>query len=222
MKQFRLLAALAFGSLFACDEAPAQAAPGSPVPAAAATQAADEKDWSFSASVYGYLLPDAGDYAQPTLTADRDWLHLEARYQYEGLKSGSVWLGYNFGFGDAVRLELKPMLGGVFGETGGIAPGYRATLGWRKLELYTEGELVFDTGSSSDSFFYTWSELGWAPAAWCRFGAVVQRTKAYETEFDIQRGLLAGVSYGSASFTAYVLNPDADEPTAVLALAVSF
>lgn len=218
MRPDGILGALAIGAVLTCGEARAQATQD----AAAAATDADEKDWSFYASVFGYLLPDASDYGQPTLTADRDWLHLEARYQYEGLKSGSLWVGYNFSFGDEVALELTPMLGGVFGDTQGIAPGYKASLSWRKLELNTEGEYVFDTGSSSDSFFFTWSELGWSPAEWCRFGFVVQRTKTYETEFDIQRGLLAGLTYKDASFTGYVLNPDADQPTVVLALGVSF
>jgi hypothetical protein len=114
------------------------------------------------------------------------------------------------------------MLGGVFGDTAGIAPGYKASLGWRKLELATEGEVVLDAGSSSDSFFYTWSELGLAPVDWFRFGIVVQRTKAYETEFDIQRGFLVGLAYKNASFTTYVFNPDASQPTVVLSLGVSF
>jgi hypothetical protein len=47
--------------------------------------------------------------------------------------------------------------------------------------------------AAADSFLYTWSELGLTPVDWCRFGLVVQRSKAYETEFDIQRGFFAGV-----------------------------
>ena len=38
------------------------------------------------------------------------------------------------------------MLGGVFGDTTGIAPGYKGSLSWWKLELYSEGEYVFDAG----------------------------------------------------------------------------
>jgi hypothetical protein len=45
----------------------------------------------------------------------------------------------------------------------------------------------------------------------------LQRTKAYETEFDIQRGILLGVSFERLELTAYVLNPD-DPPTMVLAI----
>ena len=153
---------------------------------------ADEKAWSFSASVYTYIVPDDRDYVQPTFTADRGWLHLEARYNYEALETGSAWVGYNFSGGEKLAWEFTPMLGGVFGDTTGIAPGYKGSLSWWKLELYSEGEYVFDTGDSSDSFFYNWSELTLAPVDWFRFGLVTQRTRVYQTDRDIQRGLLVG------------------------------
>lgn len=114
------------------------------------------------------------------------------------------------------------MVGAVFGDTNGVAPGYKSTLSWWKLELYSEGEYVIDTGDSSDSFFYTWSELTLSPADWFRFGLVVQRTKLYETEFDIQRGFLGGLSYKRMDITAYVFNPDESKPTVVLGVGLVY
>jgi hypothetical protein len=190
-------------------------------PAPASAQATDEKAWNFSLSAYTYFVPDDSDYVQVTFTADRDWLHLEARYNYEDIDTGSVWLGYNLSLGEEITLDFTPMIGGVFGSTEGVAPGYEATLSWWKLELYTEGEYVIDTRDSSDSFFYTWSELTLAPVEWFRFGLVIQRTRAYETDFDIQRGLLAGFAYKNLSFTTYVFNPD-DDPTIVLGFGIEF
>ena len=178
--------------------------------------------WSFSASVYAYLVPDSRDYAQPTITADRGWLHLEARYNYEALETGSAWVGYNIGGGEKLAWEFTPMLGGVFGDTTGIAPGYKGSLSWWKLELYSEGEYVVDPGDSSESFFYNWSELTLAPVDWFRFGMVTQRTRAYQTDRDIQRGFLVGLSYKKMSFTTYVFNPDESRPTVVLAVGVEF
>jgi hypothetical protein len=182
----------------------------------------DAQPWSFSASVYGYLVPDNREYVQPTITADRDWLHLEARYNYEALETGSTWLGYNFGGGKKLEWELTPMLGGVFGDLTGVAPGYKGALRWWKLELYSEGEYVFDTGNRSGSFFYNWSELSLAPVDWFRIGMVTQRTRAYQTDREIQRGLLAGVSCKKLSFTTYVFNPDESKPLFVLAASLSF
>jgi len=188
----------------------------------ALAKAGDEKAWSFSLSAYTYIVADSREYVQPTVTADRDWLHVEGRYNYEALNTGSAWLGCNFSGGEKLAWEFTPMLGGVFGDTSGVAPGYKGSLGWWKLELYSEGEYVRAVDDRSGTFFYTWSELTMAPVDWFHFGMVVQRTKLYETEFDIQRGLLAGFTFKKVDFTAYVFNPDASRPTIVLELAFSF
>ena len=161
----------------------------------AAMAESDEKAWSYYASAYAYLLPgNDDDYLQPTFTADRGWLHLEARYNYEAPETGSLWAGYNFSVGEKVTFEATPMLAAVFGATTGVAPGYKATLSWTKLTFYSEGEYLFDTNESADSFFYAWSELSWSVADWCRLGVVGQRTKVYQTDRDIQRGVLVGFS----------------------------
>ena len=207
----------------ATDVVFAQTPTNVPISAATTTPPAQEDEaWSFAASAYTYFVPDDREYVQPSFTADRGWLHLEARYNYEGLETGSVWVGYNFSGGETVEWELTPMLGGAFGDTTGIAPGYKGSLSWRKLEFYSEGEALFDTRHFSDSFFYNWSELTLAPAEWFRFGMVTQRTRLYQTDRDIQRGVLAGFTYKKVSLTGYVLNPDDDTPTTVFAVAVTF
>jgi hypothetical protein len=223
-----VLAALAsaFVVVLSGGTARAQATAGTPPVASVAppapAAAAPEKAWSFSASAYTYVLPDDPDYVQPTIAADHGWLHLEGRFNYEDLDTGSAWFGYNFSVGETITLEFTPMVGAVFGNTTGIAPGYKGSLGWGKLDLSSETEYVIDTGSSADSFLYTWSELGLTPVDWCRFGLVVQRSKAYKTEFDIQRGFFAGISYNRVDVTAYVFNPDASRPIIVVGVGVSF
>jgi hypothetical protein len=216
-RPIQFLAVVAMAAVLPEHEALAQSPASEPV----STTASDERAWSFSAHAYAYIQPDDDNYLQPTLAADRDRLHLEARYNYENLDTGSVWAGYNFSVGETVTLETTAMLGGVFGATTGVAPGYEASLSWRHLELYSEGEYVFDTNDSSNSFLYTWSELTWAPVDWSRFGFVVQRSKVYHTDRDIQRGFLVGLSSRRVDFTTYVFNPDRS-PTVVLALGVRF
>ncbi len=168
------------------------------------------------------LLTDEGNYAQPTIATDRGWLHLEARFNYEDLDTGSLWFGYNFSGGETVEWALTPAIGGIFGQTDGVAPGYKGSLSWRQLEFYSEGEYVFDADDSADSFFYNWSELTFVPAEWFRMGLVTQRTRVYETERDIQRGLLVGVRYKHLEATSYVFNPDDSQPVVVFSVAFSF
>ena len=187
-----------------------------------AQEAAADKTWSFYASGYAYFVPEDDDYLQPTLAADRDRLHLEARYNYEGPDTTSLWAGYDFRVGDKVTFEATAMAGVAFGDTDGVAPGYKATLTWKRLVFYSEGEYLFDANDSADSYFYAWSELSWAPVEWFRFGLAGQRTKAYEADRDIQRGLLVGFSAKRVDVTAYGFNLDESSPTAVVALGVSF
>src|SRR4051812_27673091 len=173
----------------------AQTLPSDSSDASGASDASDattttDHTWAISASVYTYFVPDDHEYVQPTITADRDWLHLEARYNYEDQNTASAWVGYNFAGGEKLAWEITPMLGGVFGDTAGVAPGYKGSMTWRNFELYSEGEYVFDTGDFSDSFFYNWSELTYSPVEWLRLGLAAQRTRAYESDRDIQRGLL--------------------------------
>lgn len=185
------------------------------------TASADRNGWSLDASAFTYIVPDTENYVQPTVAADRGWLHLEARFNYEDRDTGSVWLGYNFSIGDEVALEITPMIGAVIGKTAGIAPGYKASLRWRMVDIYSETEYVVDAGESTDSFLYTWSEFALAPTDWSRFGLALQRTKVYQSAFDIQRGFFAGFSFKRAEVAAYVFDPDAS-PTVVLAVSVGF
>ena len=187
------------------------------------TPAAEEvATWALSLSAYAYFVPDSPNYLMPLLGVDHGALHLEARYNYEDLTTGSTWGGYNFSGGNEVTWAITPMLGVVFGNTNGMAPGYKGSLGWWKLELYSEGEYLFDFSGSSGNFFYNWSELTLAPCEYFRFGLVTQRTRAYAAERELQRGLLAGFSYDVASLTVYVLNPDDSEPILILAAGLDF
>lgn len=211
-------------SFFCCCHASAQVSSSGPVLRLAESR--DPRDsaepWVFSGSLYAYFPPDSGNYLQPTLTADREWLHLEVRYNYEARDSVSAWLGYNFSGGERVEWHFSPMLGGVFGKLAGVAPGYEGSLRWRRLELYSEGEYVIDFADSSASFFYNWSELTLSPLGWLRIGMVAQRTHVYHTDREIQRGLLVRFSYERVELTANVLNPDDSNPTFVIAFRVSW
>jgi hypothetical protein len=180
-----------------------------------------EKPWAFYASAYGYFVPGDENYVQPSLIADRGRLHLEARYQYEDMDTGSIWIGYNFSGGDKLAWWVAPMIGGVFGDTDGIAPGYTGSLSWRSFDFSSEGEYVVQA-DSTENYFYNWSELTFAPVDRFRFGLLTQRTRAYETDRDLERGLLVGFSWSTAELSGYVLNPDDDEPTVIVAAGVSF
>jgi hypothetical protein len=218
--RFKSLAVIIAATLVCNSAASAQTPP--PTQAAADAAAEDDKSWSFSASVYTFIVGEDDDYLSPIITADHGRLHLEARYNYEDIDTASAFIGCNFEFGDELSLELTPKIGIVGGESEGIAPGYHFTVSYKRFELYSEGEYLFNTEESSDSFFYAWTELSYSPVDWFRVGLALQRTRAYESDLDFQPGFLIGASYRMLDFTTYVFNLGFDEPTFVFALGVSF
>jgi hypothetical protein len=173
------------------------------------------------AIVYGWVVPEQDNFAMADAWLDIRQLHLEARYNYEGLRTGSVFVGANASAGDKLAIAATGMLGAVFGDTDGIAPGFRITAQWWKLDLSTEDEIVLDPWNVENSFVYSWSELGFSPWPWLRVGLVAQRMRVLRTELNFERGLLAGVSVGKLTATVYELNAPWTTPTWVFALAAA-
>lgn len=177
--------------------------------------------WSYSFTFDGYFVPDDVDYGSPTFAVDHKWLHLEARYNYENLHTGSVWAGYNFSWGKNLVLDLTPMVGAVFGRTNGIAPGCEASLSYKKFEASISNEFVITPANSSNSFYYAWSEVTYSLTDWLKVGGVAQHAKAYQTPLDVQRGFLVSFSHKKWEVTSYILDPEIT-PTVVLELGINF
>jgi len=185
--------------------------------------AAQAPAWTYSATGYYYSLRNQDDYLLTIATAERGPLLLEARYNYEALDTGSLFVGWKFSGGEALTYELTPILGAVFGETQGIAPGFKASAAYGIVDFYVEAEYLRDSKSQDDSFTYAWSELGFSPAKWLRFGIVGQRTRAYQSDRDIQRGGFAQFISGKVTLGLYVFNPDdSADRVAILSLGADF
>lgn len=96
--------------LFSQDASPGPSS-SAPTPAQA---------WEFYVAAYTYFVPHETNYVAPYIRANRKWLHLEARYNYEEQETGSFWIGYNFRTGNNLVFEITPMVG--------AAPGRRRVL----------------------------------------------------------------------------------------------
>jgi len=181
-----------------------------------------QRNWEFSLITDGYLAPDQDGYASPSFAADHQWLHLEARYNYEDLRTGSVWAGYNLNAGHTLALRVTPMAGVVFGASDGVAAGCEASLTYKKVELSVSNEVVFETRGRTSSFYYAWPQLTYSPIQWLHVGLAAQRTKVYHTGLDTQRGFLFGMSWKELTFTTYVFNVGWTRPTVVLEAGLGF
>jgi hypothetical protein len=181
----------------------------------------NDSEWNFDASLYSYFIPE-DFFLLPILTADKSELHLEARYNYENRNTFSGWIGYNFQTGSDWEFKATPMIAAVVGKLNGVAPGLEIDLLYSSFELYSESEYVFNFKDGHDNFFYIWTELTYSPIDWAWVGLVGQRTRAYQTELDIQRGILIGLSHSFFEATGYVFNIGTDDAYFMLSLAASF
>lgn len=185
------------------------------------TESTPEKKWNFGADMNMYFFPDEF-IGLPVFRADKNKLHLEARYNYEDLESFSGWVGYNISGGKKIEYTITPMLGGVVGLSNGIAPGLEFTFTYKSFEWYAESEYLFEFESNENNFYYMWSDITYSPKDWLWVGISGQRTRLYQTDLDIQRGLLVGGSYKSFELTGYLYNLGFDDPFVLITLSASF
>jgi hypothetical protein len=177
-------------------------------------------EWNFSVETDLYFTDPF--IFLPIFIADKGSLHLEARYNYEDLKTASAWVGYNFYGGEEFEYFITPMVGAAVGRTDGIAPGLEFTMSYAGFELYSESEYLFDFASSDYNFFYNWTDLTYSPLDWLWFGISGQITKVIETELETDRGLILGAEYRNFEITGYFYNAFTDDAFFMLALSTEF
>jgi hypothetical protein len=183
---------------------------------------AEKPSWEFAMTAYPTLVRGGDDYTSAIGAADRGPLHLEGRINYESVGARSAFVGWTFSGGETVTWELTPLLGGAWGTTQAFVPGLEASVTWERLDLYIEAEYVRDIHARSDSYLYAWSELGFRPVEWLRFGVAGQRTRAYGGERDIQRGPFAQVTVGPFTLGGYWFNPGSGDQVFVGMVSATF
>jgi len=194
------------------------------IAAAGPATAADEgeRSWTASATAYAYFVPEAPDFVMLIVPVQIGRVHVEARYDYEALHSGSGFVGLDAEWGRQVKLHVSPMIGAVVGDLDGWVPALRWTLHWWKLDVFSESEVVFDLADPGDSFFYNWSELGISPLGWLRGGIALQRNRVFQTPLDIQRGLFVSATFRRVTVSLYEFNLFWTTPTWVAGLSVTY
>ena len=181
----------------------------------------EDTGWESAVSLYGYAVPGSENYLNPNIATDHGMLHLEGRHNYEGIGTWSLWMGANFEAGTKWVFEATVMGGGVFGDLEGVAPGFRLSLSRSWFYFASEGEYFIDTHDHEGNYFYTWNEIAGSPTDWFRLGLAGQRTRAYESEIDIQRGPFVGFTYKAFDAAVYVFNLEED-PTTVVSVRFEF
>jgi hypothetical protein len=178
--------------------------------------------WEFAVTAYPTSVRNGENYTSAIAAADRGQLHLEARVNYESIGARSAFVGWTFSGGEEMTWELTPLLGGAWGTVNAFVPGLEASVAWRRLDYYIEAEYVHDNSSNSSTYAYAWSELGFRPVEWLRFGVAAQRTRAYGGERDIQRGPFVQATWRRITIGGYWFNPGSNEQVFIASMGVAF
>jgi len=185
------------------------------------TDSTDSK-WNFSAWAEYFIIPGEEDFFNPTFYARSKNIHLEGRYNYEDRNTASFWGGWRFKFGKGVKFVMVPMIGGVVGNTNGIAPGLELEVMYKKIDFYSESEHVFDFNDKENNFFYMYSELAIHPIKSLRTGIMTQRTRLFESDHALERGIFAEYYFGRFRIGAFYFSPFAQGNFWIASASVDF
>jgi hypothetical protein len=73
-----------------------------------------------------------------------------------------------------------------------------------------------------DNFFYNWTDFTFSPADWWWAGLSSQRLKPFQTDTELQHGILVGAGYEYWSINAYGYSLYTDDPFLVVTLSAAF
>lgn len=178
--------------------------------------------WSYGAEVFYYMFPDQENITNPTAYADYNSLHLLARYNYEDINTASIFGGYRLEGGRKIEYGFTPMLGIVFGNTNGIAPGMEIEITWKKIDFYSETEYVYDFEKKENNFLYTWSELGISPFKNFRTGISANRTRLYQSDLELQRAVFIQYTLWKITAGVHYYNPFTSDNFLIATLSIDF
>jgi hypothetical protein len=160
--------------------------------------------------VYNYInaRSEATIQVLGNIQTNNNW-YAELRYNYEDVKTLSVYCGRTFENGKAFQYSLTPMAGFSYGRFTGVSFAFNADAKWKNFFLSSQTQYSMSTAAKKNNiedFYFSWSELGYNFSNYIFTGLAVQYTlKADHNNFE--PGFLAGVSFKNISLPFYVFSP---------------
>jgi hypothetical protein len=185
-------------------------------------EAVREEPWTLGLSLFWYLAPGEKNFWVLNGSADHGPLHIEIRYHDEAIGTASALVGWNFEFGERLKLELTPLVGCLIGDQGGPIVGLDLALGWGPVSFSSQNEWVWVVQGGSGGLFYSWSELDVRPWPWLRAGIVAQQTRLFHTAREVIFGPLVGFTAWKIALSFYWFQPSGIDQTFAARLEMTF
>jgi len=154
---------------------------------------------------------------------NKNW-YGEARYNYEKLKSLSVYAGRVYSFKNkrgSHSSSLIPIAGIVIGKFKGGSVGFNLKVKYTDLFLTSQSQYTFSIKDQHENFTYSWSELGYQPWYWIYGGLAVQKTNLFQenrNRSETEVGVVVGFVVGQWTIPLYSFSPLAGDRYFVVGL----
>lgn len=132
---------------------------------------------------------------------------LEGRYNYEALKTISVYAGKTFSKKSVVSYSASPMLGAVLGSYQGGSFGLDGDADYKKYFFSSQLQYTFSLKSKTENFFYNWSDFSYQPVDNFFAGFSLQQTNLYKEQCKLEKGVFVKASFKNWSVPLYVFSP---------------
>jgi hypothetical protein len=140
-------------------------------------------------------------------TTANNW-YFEGRYNYEELKTFSLYMGKTFEKNGKLSYTITPMAGLVKGALNGGSIGANVELEYKKFSCSSQSQYTFSTQDNTCNFIYNWSDASYSLAGWLSAGLSIQHTKLYRVKGLFEKGVFINVKAKEHEFSFYVFNPE--------------
>ena len=133
--------------------------------------------------------------------------YMEVRYNYEALRTASVYAGQSFHKKSVITYTVTPMLGIVMGAYNGASLATNIELEYKKAFVSMQSQYTVNKNEKKMDFFFNWTEFAYQPVKWFYAGISMQQTKTYRTIKVSEYGILLGFLTGKFTIPVYVFEP---------------
>lgn len=149
--------------------------------------------------------------------SSNNW-YAEGRYNYEALKTLSVYAGKVFEKEATVSYSVSPIIGAVLGQFNGGSVGANGELNYHRLFFSSQLQYTFSAKHHTENFLYSWSDLSYQILNNIYTGISVQQTNLYKLPSRLEEGFFIKALFNKWTMPLYFFNPASKQRYFVLGL----
>lgn len=136
----------------------------------------------------------------------RKGIYTEFRYNYDDVRTASLYFGKAITGGKEFNYSITPMAGFSFGNFRSIAGAAKMDFNYHKFFASAETQYSHALDNEQASFFFAWPEMGINFSSIFFGGIAAQYTYQLRCA-DLDPGIMFGVSFKNVSIPGYIFRP---------------